>query len=143
MKKFLTLVLSLALVVCSCHALGPVLSVLDRVVNDSGQALKIIETTYNVYQAQHPVTPEERAVFDRLLAQAYQTLRTGSRALADAHDVDQGKYDAAFEDFKIAYAALHGYLKEHGISPVGAGLVGAGRGGEDFTPPEVIGYRVP
>ncbi len=141
MKKFLAFGLVLLLMVASCHALGPVLSALDRVVNDSGQALKIIETTYNVYQADHPLPPAERATFDRLLANAYQQLRTGTRALQDAHDVDQGKYDAAFEDFKIAYAALHDFLKQHGVSPIGDGLVGAGVGA-DFTPPAAIGYRV-
>lgn len=143
MNKFLSLLFFLLLSLTSCHALGPILSAVDGAVHDSGQALAIIETTYNVYQASHPVSPEEHLVFERLLASAEATLRAGTRAVQDLQDVNQGKFDAAFADFRVAYAALHDYLKQHGVSPIGAGLVGAGTpGGDDFPPPAVIGLRV-
>lgn len=140
--QFLSL-LACGLCLMGCAALGPVLSVIDHAVSDSEQVLKVIETTYNVYQTQHPVSPEEHAEFEKLLANAYAYLNTGTRALADAHDVDQGKYDAAYADFKTAYAALSDYLKAHHVSPIGTGIIGASQnGGADFPTPEVIGLRV-
>lgn len=142
MNKFLSLLFFLLCSLPSCHALGPILSAMDGAIHDSGQALSIIESTYEIYQIQHPLSPEDRVVFERLLATARAELRLGTRALQDVKDVDQGKLDAAFADFRTAYSALHDYLKKQGISPIGAGLVGAGTaGGDDFPPPAVIGLR--
>lgn len=135
----------LCLCLGGCAALGQALSVLDHAANDSEQVLKIIETTYNVYQTQHPVSAADNAEFERLLASAYATLNAGSRALGVAHDVDQSKYDAAYADFKRAYADLTAYLKAHQVSPVAAGVPGAiaaSQSGEDFPTPQIIGLRV-
>lgn len=140
------LVCALGFGISACAALGTALSVLDHAASDSEQVLKIIETTYNVYQTQHPSSAADNAEFQKLLANAYAYLNTGTRALADAHDVDQGKYDAAYADFKTAFADLTTYLKAHGITPASVGgpaIVGASQnGGQDFPTPEVIGLRV-
>jgi hypothetical protein len=145
MKKLLPLFLCLMLTlsVTACAGLGAVLRAVDTAVNDSGQALDIIQTTFNVYQSTHEVSPEQRAYFQKLIANAYLTLRTGSQAVAPLKDIDQKEYDAAFKDFKAAYVALRDYLVAEGITPAGVGLVGASQaGGDPFPAPAVIGLRV-
>lgn len=144
MKKFLALLsLSLLVMVGGCAALGPALSVLDHVANDSESVLKIIETTYNVYETQHPVSPEDNLAFQKILASAYADLNAGTRALSTAHEVDQGQYDAAYADFKKDFADLEAFLKAHHISPIGTGIIGDSQnGGQDFPAPAVIGFRI-
>ena len=142
MNKFLHLIFVLFFTV-GCAALGPALSKIDTALTDTDQVLKIVETAFDAYQTLHPVSPQDRAEYDRLLATAYQDLNTGERAVADAKQLNQGQYDQAFADFKTAYANLAAYLKAHGVTPVGAGLVGAGTpGGADFPTPRVIGLRL-
>lgn len=143
MNQFLALLLSFLLVLPGCAALASALPFINTALSDSALVLHGIETTFDAYQTGHPLTPADRIEYDRLLATAYQSLSLGARAVADLKEVDQGKYDTAFQDFKIAYAALTAFLKQKGITPLGSGLVGAGTaGGEDFPTPRVIGLRV-
>lgn len=145
MNKLTTLLASLFLVfgLSGCAALPSILNAIDHAVTDSDEALKIIETTYNVYQASHPVSPEERGAFEKLMATAYGTLRAGSKLEHDVQSADQGNYDAAFADFKTAFLAIKDYMKAHGISPIGEGLVGVSQADVDgFPTPAVIGLKL-
>jgi hypothetical protein len=127
----------------ACSALASALPFVDSALSETSQVLAFIDTAFDAYQSSHPVTPAERLEYDRLRGACYQALNTGTRAVADLHQIDQGQYDAAFKDFKTAYDALHVYLKAHGISPVGSGLVGAGtKGADDFPEPRVIGLKI-
>lgn len=143
MKKLLPLLL-LAVSLFSCHALGPALSALDALTNDSQQVLKIVETTFNVYESQHPVEPADRKTFQDLLANAYFALNTASRTLRGADKLNQGEYDAAVADFKKSYEDLTRFLKNKQVSPGSSGLVGASAtaNGGEFPVPALIGYRV-
>lgn len=142
MNKFLALIFSL-LALTGCAALTNALPVIDSALSDASLVLKGIETTFDAYQTAHPVAPETRAEYDKLLASAYQDLRVGERAVADLKDVDQGQYDAAFKDFAADFATLTAYLKSKGITPVGSGLVGASAsGGDDFPVPRIIGLKI-
>lgn len=126
-----------------CSALPGILTAIDYAITDSDQALKIVETTFNLFNGDHPVSPEVKATFEKLLATAYSTLKTGAKIVHDGQAVDQGQYDAAFADFKVAFLALTDYLKSEGITPVGAGLVGVGpNGGKDFPEPAIIGLKL-
>lgn len=139
--RLASLVLALGLI--GCAALPSILNAIDHAVTDSAQALTIIETTYNVYQASHPVSAEDRATFEKLMATAYGALRAGSTATHDAQSADQGNYDAAFADFKTAFLAIKDYMKAHGISPIGEGMVGASQADSDgFPVPAVIGLKI-
>lgn len=141
MRKFSALLIALCL--CGCAAFAAALPYIDSAVSDTALVLKGIETTFDAYQTAHAVAPEDRAEYDRLLAAAYQTLTLGERAVADLHDIDQGQYDAAFKGFTVAFKDLTAFMASKGITPVGAGLVGAGtQGGDAFPVPRVIGLRV-
>lgn len=145
MNKFYALLASLLIAVglVACAALPAILNAVDHAVTDSDQALKIVETTYNVYQTEHPVTPEERAAFEKLLATAYGTLKAGAAAVHDGKAIEQGNYDSAFADFRSAFLAIKDYMKAHAISPIGEGLVGTSQAdGDGFPVPAVIGLRV-
>jgi hypothetical protein len=142
LRSLLLVCVLLTLPLSACAGLGAALHAVDSAVNDSSQALNVIQTTFNVYQASHPVSPEQRALFDKLLMSALLTLRTGSAAVAPLHDLDQKQYDAAFKDFRVAYAALRNYLVVQGITPGSVGLVGAGRTSDDFPEPAVLGLHV-
>lgn len=146
MKKLATLLLVAVMLASStgCSQLGSVLHAVDSAVNDSGQALSFIQATFNLYASQHAVTPAQQQEFGKLLANAELTLRTGTKAVTVAHDIDQQHYDAAFADFRIAYRALADYLVAEGITPSSAGLssIGAARGAAEYPDPAVIGLRV-
>jgi hypothetical protein len=142
MNKFLALLFSLFLAT-GCAAIASALPVIDTALSDTSLVLKGIETTFDAYQQTHPVTPEDRAAYELLLANAYHDLTLGERAVADLKQVDQGQYDAAFKDFGAAFTALTAFLKQKGITPIGSGLVGVGtQGGDDFPVPRVIGLRI-
>jgi len=142
MNKFLALLFSL-LALSGCAALASALPVINSALTDTTLVLKGIETTFDAYQLAHTVSPTDRAEYARLIATAYKALAVGERAVGDAKQVSQGQYELAFQDFKVAYSALTTFLKEHGVTPVGAGLVGAGTaGGDDFPTPRIIGLHV-
>ncbi len=141
MKPLLALCL-LVLTLTGCAALASAIPVIDAAVTDSGLVLNGIETVFDEYQVAHPVSPEVRSTYDRLLASANQALLLGARTVSDLKQVDQGKYDAAFADFTIAYAALADFLHKQGITPGSAGLVGAGPNSDSFPMPRVIGLRI-
>lgn len=129
--------------VTGCAALPGILHTIDSAITDSDQALKIVETTFNLYEGDHPVSPAVKATFEKLLAEAYAKLKLGAQAVHDGQDMSQGKYDTAFADFKTAFLSLTSYLKSEGITPIGAGLIGVGpNGGQDFPEPAVIGLRI-
>lgn len=134
----LLLVLSL---LTGCASLASVLPVLDSAVTDSTLVLKTVETAFEAFQLSTPVPTDVRAEYNLLLANAYQDLQKGAQIVADLHDIDQGKYDAAFADFKKDYALLTAFLKAHGVSPIGKGIGAAQTPGE-FPVPRVIGLRV-
>jgi hypothetical protein len=145
MNKFYALLFILfgAFVLPNCAALPSILNTVDHAVTDSDVALQIIETAFNVYQADHPVSPADRATFEKLMATAYGTLKTGAQLEHDAKDVSQGNFDQAFADFKVAFAAIKDFMKQKGISPIGEGLVGASQADTDgFPVPLVIGLRL-
>lgn len=145
MKKIYVLLASLFLAVglACCAAFPSILNAIDHAVTDSDQALQLIETTFNVYQTEHAVSPADRAAFEKLLASAYGTLKTGAQIEHDAKDVSQGNFDQAFADFKVAFAALKDYMLAHQISPIGEGLIGAGQADADgFPTPRVIGLKI-
>ena len=149
MKKLWTLLSVLVLVlaiptVTACGAaLATALSTASTIIQDASQALSIIDVAFDAYQSQHPVSAEDRVKFQALLATAYQDLNIGTRAVSDGKEVSQGQFDDAFKDFKVAYAALHDFLKAHGVTPVGAGLVGVGvAGGTDFQEPKIFSAKV-
>lgn len=126
-----------------CAALASALPVIESALTDTQLVLKGIETTFDAYQAVHPVAPEVRAHYAQLLASAYQDLTLGERAVADGKAVSQGDYDQAMKDFEASFKALTAYLKSQGITPIGSGLVGVGTaGGDDFPTPRAIGLRV-
>ncbi len=127
----------------ACAGLAPVLAAVTTAIQDSEQALSLIDLAFNAYQAQHPVSAEDRLKYQALLANAYQALNVGTRAVSDAGKIKQGDLDLAFRDFKTAYQALHGFLIARGITPVGSGLVGVGvAGGADFQEPKIFSARV-
>ncbi len=145
MNKFYALLASLflCLSIAGCAALPAILSTIDHAVTDSDQALQIIETTFNVYQTEHAVSPADRAAFEKLMANAYATLKTGAAIEHDVKSVSQGDYDQAFADFKTAFLAIKDYMKAHQISPIGEGLIGARQADADgFPTPAVIGLRI-
>lgn len=145
MNKFYALiaVLLLASGIAACAALPAILNTIDHAVTDSDQALQLIETTFNVYQTEHAVSPADRAAFEKLMATAYGTLKAGAKLEHDAKDVSQGNYDQAFADFKVAFSALKDYMKAHQISPIGEGMIGASQADADgFPTPAVIGLRI-
>jgi len=125
-----------------CATLGAAIPIIESALTDSALVLKGIETTFDAYDLAHPLTPADRAEYSQLLAQAYDTLRTGGRVVADAKALDQGQYDAAFRDFAGAYSTLVAFLKERGITPASAGLVGVNQESGAFPVPRVIGLRV-
>lgn len=138
----LLIVLAALVAVPACAALTPVLAAVTTAIQDSEQALSIIDLAFNAYQAQHPVSAEDRVKYQSLLAAAYQTLNTGTRAVSDAGKINQGDLELAFKDFKSAYKTLHAFLIERGITPVGSGLVGVGvAGGADFQEPKIFSAR--
>lgn len=142
MYKIATLLLLVSLLT-GCAAFATAIPVIESALTDSALVLKGIETTYDAYQLAHPVSPADRAEYQQLLAQAYDTLRTGERVVTDAKEVDQGQYDAAFRDFAGAYSTLTAFLKDRGITPASAGLVGLSPdGGAPFPVPRVIGLRI-
>ena len=145
MNKFYALLASLflCLSVAACAALPAILNTIDHAVTDSNQALQLIETTFNVYQTEHAVSPADRVAFEKLMATAYGTLKTGSKLVHDAQSADQGNYDAAFADFKTAFLAIKDYMKAHQISPIGEGLIGSSQADTDgFPTPAVIGLKI-
>jgi hypothetical protein len=133
-------------VICSsltgCAALASALPVIDTALSDATLVLKGIESSYDAYQTQHPVSPQDRAEYDLLIANAYKDLRLGERAVADAKQIDQKQYDQAFGDFEVAFKALADYLKAKGITPIGTGLVGEGQQGDTFPTPRIIGLKI-
>ncbi len=141
MNKFLVLLFSLLLV--SCAAIASALPLINSALTDTGIVLSTIETTFDAYQATHPVSPADRATYDLLLSNALRDLQLGERAVADIGQVNQGQYDQAFSDFRGSFVALTAFLKDKGITPIGSGLVGAGtKGGDTFPTPRVIGLRL-
>lgn len=144
--QFLVIITTFAVTLCAvpaCAALAPVLAAVTTAIQDSEQALSIIDLAFNAYQTQHPVSADDRVKYQALIAAAYQTLNTGTRAVNDAGKINQGDLDLAFKDFKSAYKALHGFLIDRGITPVGAGMVGVGvAGGADFQEPKIFSARV-
>jgi hypothetical protein len=142
MNKFLALLFAL-LILPACAALTSALPQINAAISDTTLVLNGIETAVDAYQTAHPLSPADRIEYDQLLAQAYQALSTGTRAVSDLKAVDQGQYDAAFRDFAGAYETLTAFLKLKGVSPLGAGLVGIGvAGGGSFPVPRVLGLRV-
>lgn len=143
MNKFYALLANLLFGLAACAALPAILNTIDHAVTDSDQALQLIETTFNVYQTEHAVSPADRAAFEKLMAAAYGTLKDGAAIEHDVKDVSQGNYDQAFADFKVAFAALKDYMKAHQMSPIGEGLIGARQADADgFPTPAVIGLRI-
>lgn len=145
MPRFFALIflfLALTLNLTGCAALASALPVIDTALSDTVLVLKGIEASYDAYQTQHPVSPQDRAEYDVLLANAYKDLRLGERFVADAKQVDQKQYDQAFGDFEVAFKALADYLKAKGITPVGTGLVGEGAQGDTFPTPRIIGLKI-
>lgn len=145
MNKFYALLakLFLCLSIAACAALPAILNTIDHAVTDSDQALQLIETTFNVYQTEHAVSPADRAAFEKLMANAYATLKTGATVIHDAQSADQGNYDAAFADFKVAFLAIKDYMKAHQVSPIGEGMIGASQADADgFPTPAVIGLKI-
>lgn len=130
--------------VAACGAaLAAVINTATTVIQDASQSLSLIDVAIEAYQTQHPVSAEERVKYEALLANAYQALNTGTRAVSDTKQVSQGQFDDAFKDFKVAYVALHDYLKAKGVTPVGAGFVGVGvAGGADFQEPKIFTAKV-
>lgn len=128
---------------CGCAALPSILNTIDHAVTDSDEALQIIETAFNVYQIDHPVSPADRATFEKLMANAYGTLKAGAIAEHDVSSVSQGNFDQAFADFKVAFAAIKDFMKARQISPIGQGLVGVSQADVDgFPVPLVIGLKI-
>jgi hypothetical protein len=145
MNKFYSLLFLIfgALGLAGCAALPSILTTIDHAVTDADQALQLIETTFDVFQTEHPVSPADRATFEKLLATAYGTLKAGAALEHDAKSVSQGNYDQAFADFKVAFQAIKDYMKAHQISPIGEGMIGASQADVDgFPVPAVIGLRV-
>lgn len=141
--SFFLISLAALVAVPGCAGLAPVLAAVTTAIQDSEQALSLIDLAFNAYQTQHPVNAEDRVKYQALLAAAYQTLNTGTRAVSDAGKINQGDLDLAFRDFKSAYKALHDFLIARGITPVGSGLVGVGiAGGADFQEPKIFSARV-
>jgi len=141
MKRFLVLLLALASLT-GCTALANALPAIQSALTDTSLVLSGIDEVFSAYQATHPVTPEVRAEYSRLLTTANVYLVNGERAVSDLKQIDQGQYDAAFADFKTAFLALTDFLKAQGVTPAGVGLVGAGAAGDAFPVPRVIGLRV-
>ena len=134
MHKRLALLLALLLV--GCAGFASALTFINTALSDAQEALALIDTAYNAYQETHTVSPADRAEFDKLYSNAMQDLNTGTRLVADAKQIDQGQFDAAFKDFKTDYVALTDYLKAHGITPIGSALPGA-------SPSEAPAFPVP
>jgi|HubBroStandDraft_2_1064218.scaffolds.fasta_scaffold253998_2 hypothetical protein len=131
------------LLLTGCAGLASALPTIQSALTDSSLVLSDIESVFEGYQATHPITPEVRAEYARLVATANQALLYGGRAVSDLGQVDQGKYDAAFADFRAAYAALTDFLTKQGVTPAGAGLVGSGApSAPAFPVPRVIGLRI-
>ena len=134
--------LLLALSVPACAGLASALSVVSTAIADTNSALDLIDSTVAAYQLAHPFSTEDRSTYQTLLAHAYEALHRGSAVVAGANALNQGDVDQAFADFKQQYQDLTAWLKQKGITPKSVGMVGAGKDGEGFPEPLVIGVKI-
>ncbi len=96
-------------------------------VTDGTQLLDAIDIFINAYFVSHP-NPTEQAKCAAAMAKCRAALNTALRAAQAATALDQGQVDAAFADFKDAYASLLVLVQPYGVVPTHAGNFAASPG---------------
>jgi len=145
------IVIALCLIVVPVSTTGcvrgaiPVLSNVAAVLDDAANILRAIDLTVRSFFFQGD--PDARTKYEKLMAGAYAGLGVATKAIAGLEDLDQAKYDEAFEEFKKAYAELAAYLKESGAlrsSKLRLGASGQSVAGDEIELPEpmALSYRV-
>lgn len=114
---FLMLAVSFAAVPtvgCTAAQGQQVLSTITTLVQDAEVILETIDAAATVFFIAHP-NPTLQAQYEADLAKCEAALTTASRAAQGVAALTQDQIDAAFVDFKAAYAALTSLLQSGGI----------------------------
>lgn len=114
------LLLAICLVVAApaatgCAAVAAALPVLTAVVTDAFAVLSVIDGAARHWFTLHPNKEVERHYLE-VYTKTIKALNAANHALAGAKNLDQDQYDAAFAEFRDAYAELMELLERHGIS---------------------------
>lgn len=141
--RYLVAAIVLLLVPVSCASILPALPKIVSVLSDASAVLQIVDTAAQEFFRTHPdIPPETRARYVDLYSKTVSSLNGANHALRGVQDVDQEQYDAAFKEFRAAYADLSVFLKDEGIM-TGSGLKASPEGGEiDLPEPLALTYRV-
>lgn len=99
-----------------CAAIMPVIPKIVSVVTDALVIMGIIDGAVQEYFRTHPNTPPEvikkyRTVYNK----AMNALNSAQHALEGVEDLDQDQYDAAFNEFKLAFIELKELLSKEGL----------------------------
>ena len=138
--SFIALTLCSPLLSGCWQAAVPIASAIVSVVTDSFAVLNIVERGINTW-FRHKPDPEAEAVATDLLNKAAGALRVASAATRGAESLTQEEYDAAFLEFREAYAELHSFLKSEGI--LKGNKLGFGPGYEEEIPqPAALDFKV-
>lgn len=145
MKRALLIVaIALSTLSCTPQQASQATSVLAKVANvisDAGQILTLAELAYQQYARVASPPPEQQATFQNLLAASWRALNVASTAVRGSERLTQGEYDRAFQEFKTAYAALHAFLVQNGVTGA-PGAVGAAPGAGTLPEPAALTFRV-
>ncbi len=134
--RFLVPVALVLLLSVGCSSLLPAVIDVMRGVSDATQILGAIEAAERVWFASHPAA-DVQAKIDQAIAATHLALATAMRATQGVKDLTDDQWDAAFLDFRQAYAGLQVLLKEAGILHDG-GKIAVARGGIEVVIPQPI-----
>jgi hypothetical protein len=147
-RRLVALSASVALLSLSTPGCTPgvasTLAQVANVVNDAGQVLQIAELAYQQYSRLANPPPEQQAQFQGLLSNAWRALNAANAGVRGSQSLSQHEYDAAFAEFRKAYAELHAFLVQQGITGAPSpepGKVGAA-GMADLPEPAALTFRV-
>lgn len=101
-------------------AAAPALPIIAAVLADASQTLEIIDATVREWQRRTNPPAELMARYDRARRGAYAALSSATRTVRGVEDLDQEQYDAAFYEFRKAYAELERFMAESGAANGGA-----------------------
>lgn len=139
--RALLLAIILAIVpVAGCsllHAAVPVLTDIARIIIDAQSTLEVIDAGVQDWLVITKQSDEVRSRYEKIRARCHSALNVAAKGVAGATELDQGKYDAAFRDFRAAWVELEKFLKDTGaLSGKRLGL-----GGKDYPEPAALTYK--
>lgn len=93
----------------------PVIAQIVSVIADANAVLDTIDVVAQDVFRRTNASEEVRAKYQDVLLKAYTALNAAAKAVSGANELTQEEYDAAFAQFKLAYAELKSLIQSFGI----------------------------